>query len=151
MWLWLMKIPTQYQLIIPTGQSKTMWQCQWQIQVTNLKTSASGLMANIETNASCLAFSIVLWYCLILILFNKNIARGTTDPGYWFYNLSYHKTMEKARQLSLASILVIRPLADVVKLVTWICHWHCHIVLDCPVRIISWYWVGIFINQSYIS
>ena len=30
------------------------------IQVTNLKTSASGLMANIETNASCLAFSIVL-------------------------------------------------------------------------------------------
>ena len=19
----------------------------------------------------------------------KNIARGTTDPGYWFYNLSY--------------------------------------------------------------
>ena len=26
-----------------------------------------------------------------------------------------------------------------------------HIVLDCPVGIISWYWVGIFINQSHIS
>ena len=24
MWLWLMKIPTQYQLIMPTGQSKTI-------------------------------------------------------------------------------------------------------------------------------
>ena len=26
-----------------------------------------------------------------------------------------------------------------------------HIVLDCPVGIISWYWVGIFINESHIS
>ena len=40
-----------------------MWQCLCQIQVTNLKTSSSGLMVNIETNASCLAFSIVLRYC----------------------------------------------------------------------------------------
>ena len=27
MWLWLMKIPTQYQLIMPIGQFKTMWHC----------------------------------------------------------------------------------------------------------------------------
>ena len=65
--------------------------------------------------------------------------------------VQYHKTMEKARKPALVSILAIRPLADVLKLVTWTCHWHCHIVMDCPVGIISWYWVGIFINQSHIS
>ncbi len=53
---------------IPTNNTNrtiqdNMWQWKWQIRVTNLKTSASGLMANIETNASCLAFSIVLWFC----------------------------------------------------------------------------------------
>ena len=36
--------------------------------------------------------------------------------------------MEKARQLALVSILAIRPLADVFKLVTRICHFHCHIL-----------------------
>ncbi len=36
--------------------------------------------------------------------------------------------MEKARQLPLVSILAIRPLADVLKLVTWFCHLHCHIL-----------------------
>ena len=41
-----------------------MWQCLWQNQVTKHKTSASGLMANIETNANCLAFPIALLYCL---------------------------------------------------------------------------------------
>ena len=45
--------------------------------------------------------------------------------------------MEKARQLALVSILAIRPLADVFKLVTWICHRHCHIVLDCPVLLVG--------------
>ena len=28
---------------------------------------------------------------------------------------------------------------------------HCHIALNCPIGIISQYWVGIFISQSHIS
>ena len=30
-------------------------------------------------------------------------------------------------------------------------HLHCNIALDCPIVIISKYWVGIFISQSHIS
>ena len=28
---------------------------------------------------------------------------------------------------------------------------HCHIAWNCPIDIISWYWLGIFISQSHIS
>ena len=59
MWLWLMKIPTQYGLILPIGQSKAMCQCKclflelmyggqnwnqnkWRHQVVKFVTNASG-------------------------------------------------------------------------------------------------------------
>ena len=42
MWLWLMKIPSQYQLIMPKGQLKAMWQCMWDNLVANFGTNASG-------------------------------------------------------------------------------------------------------------
>jgi hypothetical protein len=51
---------------IPTNNTNRTIQDKVATSVTNpgdqpnLKTSASGQMANIETNASCLAFSIVL-------------------------------------------------------------------------------------------
>ena len=39
---------------------------------------------------------------------------------------------------------------------TWIgykfdCIAHCYIALDCPIGIISYYWLGISISQSHIS
>ena len=35
-----MKIQTQYQLIMPIGQSKAMWQCKWRNLVANFGTNA---------------------------------------------------------------------------------------------------------------
>ena len=58
---------------IPTndvnGQSQAMCQCKWR-----------HLVAKIETNAS--------WKRLNKFEEEKNIARGTTDPGYWVHNLN---------------------------------------------------------------
>ena len=38
MLLWLVKISTQYQLIMPIGHSKAMWQCKWHNLVANFGT-----------------------------------------------------------------------------------------------------------------
>ena len=38
MLLWLVKISTQYQLIMPIGHSKAMWQCKWHNLVSNFGT-----------------------------------------------------------------------------------------------------------------
>ena len=38
MLLWLVKIPSQYQLIMPVGHSKAMWQCKWHNLVANFGT-----------------------------------------------------------------------------------------------------------------
>ena len=75
------------------------------------------------------------WIVLLVLLVGIELVSSSTRVT----SVKSAKSMEKARQLALVSILAIRPLADVFKLVTWICHWHCHIVLDCPVGIISWY------------
>ena len=40
--LWLMKIPTQYLLIMPIGQSKAMWQCKLCNLVANFANNANG-------------------------------------------------------------------------------------------------------------
>ena len=59
-----------------------------------------------------------------------NIARGTTDPGYWLYNLN---------NLQVASLVLVD-----VNYIAWfkswptrLCHSHCHIALECPIGIIS--------------
>ena len=41
-WLWLMKIPTQYLLIMPIRQSKAMWQCQLRNMVANFANNENG-------------------------------------------------------------------------------------------------------------
>ena len=41
MWLWLIRIQTKCQLIIPIGHSKTMWQWKWLNLVANFATNAS--------------------------------------------------------------------------------------------------------------
>ena len=38
-----------------------------------------------------------------------------------------------------------------LALITSLHHLHCLIALNCPIEIISQYWVGIFISQSHIS
>ena len=38
MWLWLMKIQTQYLLITPIGHCKAIWQCEWYNLVMNFGT-----------------------------------------------------------------------------------------------------------------
>ena len=39
MLLWLVKISTQYQLIMPIGHSKAMWQCKWRHLMTKFGTN----------------------------------------------------------------------------------------------------------------
>ena len=38
MWLWLMRIATQYQLMMSIGQSQAMWQCKWRHLVAKIET-----------------------------------------------------------------------------------------------------------------
>ena len=45
----------------------------------------------------------------------------------------------------------LAPLALLPKLATRLCYLYCYIALDCPIDIISLYWVGILISQSHIS
>jgi len=45
----------------------------------------------------------------------------------------------------------VAPLALFAKLATRLRNLRCHIVVDCPIGIISYYWVGIIISQSHIS
>ena len=46
---------------------------------------------------------------------------------------------------------IVASLALVAKLATRLSHFHCHIVLECPIGIISWHFVCILISQSHIS
>ena len=111
----------------------------------------------------------------------QNIARGTTDPGYWLSILSYLYSLfsfQLKRSLEIQSqcpgCLYECPgclrqclatcigykfgqqlalLASVTILATKWRHLHCHIghSQDCPVGIISRYRVIIIISQSHIS
>ena len=106
MWLWLMRIATQYQLMMSMGNptqcgnasDATWWPKLKLMQVATL----GGQTCTIARSAICtIARSAIWWPKLELIQgtppggqnWNKckwklNIARGTTDPGYWVHNLN---------------------------------------------------------------
>ena len=109
-------------------------------------------------------------------IFLQNIARGTTDPGYWVQNLN------NLFQLKSFKIDFIQETYPSHRLNTLgpLCLWQCfqlifnflssflqvfvqhflsvfqtfflalHCIATMP-RILSWYWVDIFISQSHIN
>ena len=72
-----------------TGNLKThlLSHSRWRRQILNGKVTS-------QFPFEICAGSFLPTFCIVLLNFDgegtiKNIARGTTDPGYWFYNLSY--------------------------------------------------------------
>ena len=59
------------------------------------------------------------------------------------------KTLPEAQRTQNLRLAQVAPLF--AKLATRLHNLRCHIAFDCPIGIISWYWVGIIISQSQLS
>ena len=131
MWLWLMRIATQYQLMMSIGQfgnasGATWWPKLKLKQVATLSGQTCNKKPQLLAKSTTNACSVIWWPKLELIQVTtpvakigtyasenwkkkkskkkiqksgekiqkswkkwKNIARGTTDPGYWVRNLNH--------------------------------------------------------------
>ena len=69
MWLWLMMIPTQYD-----------WWCQFKAIPCNSWSMSYMQVALADGQSKIVGILGVKW---------NNIARGTTDPGYWVHNSNH--------------------------------------------------------------
>ena len=152
-----MKIPTQYLLIMPIGQSKAMWQRKLRNLVANFANNASG--ATWWPNAKPIQVvtlggqrcNLYKWLHLVAkfasnashrVNFWVRCASGNVSKlGYQVAPLASIEHWATHQVTALSFFLTngnqVAPLALVPKLATRLCHSHCHIALECPIGMIS--------------